>query len=572
MRPEISQLLVPSIYPTLKDHKSVHQHPHIRGMEKDIFFFTHDHHEEQGKDENSSKANSFEAEFIMALCQHIMLQGYSSDDVTVLTPYSGQFFLLKKIQCKYIQCHNVRISIVDSFQGEESNIIFLSLVRSNEKGNIGFLKKENRVCVALSRAKHGMYIVGSINSLKQSSDLWKEICKNLSSLNAIGNSMTLKCENHPEVLSTVKSGKDIITSSPQGGCTKPCSSSLPKCGHNCPQLCHIIDMQHEFVRCPLPCPKLCQRSHPCPLTCGMKCKPCTVQIPKLLSCEHILKVACSTYEDTHTCCESLEKILPECKHKVVMKCSDDPAIYQCQEPCKMDLSCGHKCTRHCHGSDDPYHLKYECLESCPRSGEGCAMHHVCPKKCFEDCGSCVEQVEKIAKCGHTNLTKCSTPSEQIECTKECKRPLPCGHFCSRKCKDPCEECLEYVTKTIKECQHKIQVKCSEDVDKSICPTPCTLTLPCGHKCQSLCKEPCTVDCQVHVNTSSSCPQGHKIKVPCFLFNKVSGEEAWQFCLQPCSTLLDCKHYCEGNCSLCLHGRVHVTCRKKCEKRLVCGHK
>ena len=47
----------------------------------------------------------------------------------------------------------VRVTVVDNFQGEENDIILLSLVRSNEDGNIGFLKIENRVCVALSRAK-----------------------------------------------------------------------------------------------------------------------------------------------------------------------------------------------------------------------------------------------------------------------------------------------------------------------------------------------------------------------------------------------------------------------------------
>ena len=44
----------------------------------------------------------------------------------------------------------VRITAVDNFQGEENDIILLSLVRSNDKGKVGFLKIENRICVALS--------------------------------------------------------------------------------------------------------------------------------------------------------------------------------------------------------------------------------------------------------------------------------------------------------------------------------------------------------------------------------------------------------------------------------------
>jgi superfamily I DNA and/or RNA helicase len=54
----------------------------------------------------------------------------------------------------------VRIMVVDNFQGEENDIILLSLVRSNTEAKIGFLKTENRVCVALSRAKMGFYIIG----------------------------------------------------------------------------------------------------------------------------------------------------------------------------------------------------------------------------------------------------------------------------------------------------------------------------------------------------------------------------------------------------------------------------
>ena len=41
--------------------------------------------------------NEHEAELLMGLCKHLMLQGYAPEQVTVLTPYSGQFFLLRKV-------------------------------------------------------------------------------------------------------------------------------------------------------------------------------------------------------------------------------------------------------------------------------------------------------------------------------------------------------------------------------------------------------------------------------------------------------------------------------------------
>lgn len=52
---------------------------------------------------------------------------------------------------------NVNVRVLDNFQGEESDIILRSLVRSNTNGDIGFLYKENRICVALSREKGLIY-------------------------------------------------------------------------------------------------------------------------------------------------------------------------------------------------------------------------------------------------------------------------------------------------------------------------------------------------------------------------------------------------------------------------------
>jgi helicase required for RNAi-mediated heterochromatin assembly 1 len=54
---------------------------------------------------------------------------------------------------------------VDSFQGEENDIILLSLVRSNEHLGIGFLDNKNRLVVALSRARRGLYIFGNALTL-----------------------------------------------------------------------------------------------------------------------------------------------------------------------------------------------------------------------------------------------------------------------------------------------------------------------------------------------------------------------------------------------------------------------
>jgi hypothetical protein len=86
------------------------------------------------------------------------------------------------------------MTVVDNFQGEESDIILLSLVRSNENANIGFLKIENRVCVALSRARKGMYIVGNMENLIQNSEIWPKIKEVLIAEDSIGQHLELRCK------------------------------------------------------------------------------------------------------------------------------------------------------------------------------------------------------------------------------------------------------------------------------------------------------------------------------------------------------------------------------------------
>jgi superfamily I DNA and/or RNA helicase len=59
----------------------------------------------------------------------------------------------------------VKSCSVDNFQGEENEIILVSLVRSNSEGRLGFIKNDNRINVALSRARCGMYVIGNFKMI-----------------------------------------------------------------------------------------------------------------------------------------------------------------------------------------------------------------------------------------------------------------------------------------------------------------------------------------------------------------------------------------------------------------------
>ena len=153
MRPQISKV-IKLIYPNLADHDYVKSYESIKGISKDVFFI--DHTElESNDDDIKSHCNIHEAEYIVALCRYLLLQGYQTHQITVLTLYSAQLFELKHRMPK-TSFHGVHLTVVDNNQGEENDIILLSLVRSNTKNILEFVTIENRICVALSRAKKGL--------------------------------------------------------------------------------------------------------------------------------------------------------------------------------------------------------------------------------------------------------------------------------------------------------------------------------------------------------------------------------------------------------------------------------
>ncbi len=131
----------------------------------------------------------------------------------------------------------IRCSSIDNYQGEECDIIVISLVRSNKYGGIGFLKEEQRVNVLLSRAKHGMFIVGNTATLRSSSKgrhVWEPLLDMFQSQERIVSSFPTICQLHPTDGATkCLTVQDFRTQRPNGGCTRPCNARL-KCGHACP--------------------------------------------------------------------------------------------------------------------------------------------------------------------------------------------------------------------------------------------------------------------------------------------------------------------------------------------------
>ena len=78
----------------------------------------------------------------------------------------------------------MKVRTLDNYQGEENDIVLLSLVRSNTAKKIGFLRAEHRVCVALSRAKMGFYCIGNFLLLRREGEIWEKLVPILEKKNA----------------------------------------------------------------------------------------------------------------------------------------------------------------------------------------------------------------------------------------------------------------------------------------------------------------------------------------------------------------------------------------------------
>ncbi|CAG1997423.1 unnamed protein product [Fusarium graminearum] len=252
MHPSIAELVRSTLYPSLKDSENVEEYPQVVGMRRRLFWFDHDHPEtanDNNESTSTSKSNNFEVDMTASLVSHLSQQGkYGAGDIAVLTPYLGQLQLLRRrMESMFEICVNdrdaddleaieeegtdtktpnagtlrkttllktVRVATVDNFQGEEAKIIVISLVRSNPQQECGFLKTSNRINVLLSRAQHGMYIIGNQNSYERV-PMWAGVIKILAAGENIGTMLELQCPRHPETPALVSHPEHFSQMSPE---------------------------------------------------------------------------------------------------------------------------------------------------------------------------------------------------------------------------------------------------------------------------------------------------------------------------------------------------------------------
>ncbi len=130
------------------------------------------------KTDNSSMTNTEEASFVV---QHLtrfvgrLSENYASGNfpsIAVIAPYRGQIELLQDLIDHSPVLNNysnsISVNTIDSFQGQERDIVYISMTRSNPDSRIGFLSEIRRMNVAMTRARKKLVVIGDSATLGQS--------------------------------------------------------------------------------------------------------------------------------------------------------------------------------------------------------------------------------------------------------------------------------------------------------------------------------------------------------------------------------------------------------------------
>ena len=105
--------------------------------------------------DSDSRCNPEEAALVVKKVQQLLNANVPANSIAVITPYSAQVQLLREQLPDAIE-----IGSVDGFQGREKEAVIISLVRSNVKGEVGFLAETRRMNVALTRARRKLLVIG----------------------------------------------------------------------------------------------------------------------------------------------------------------------------------------------------------------------------------------------------------------------------------------------------------------------------------------------------------------------------------------------------------------------------
>ncbi len=116
---------------------------------------------ERTRSGSTSKENPGEAVLARELAYGCLNMGLDPTDIGIITPYDDQTDIITT----EIEEDKIEVDTVDGFQGREKEVIILSLTRSNDNKNIGFLKDLRRLNVSITRAKRKLVVIADVETL-----------------------------------------------------------------------------------------------------------------------------------------------------------------------------------------------------------------------------------------------------------------------------------------------------------------------------------------------------------------------------------------------------------------------
>jgi hypothetical protein len=446
----------------------------IPGVSSCLYFWDLKDNKQSRPKVGLSACNEMEAVAVAQLVSYLYLCGIQPDCISIITPYTGQKReILSALKAEISLPINVRfaltVSTVDSYQGDENDVVILSLVRTTP-GN-QFVALANRFIVALSRARLGCFVIGAsaavrgngasnqvghwerfLSKLEKKKESWfigtnarteqrgwvcmenveaeevkvknkEDDCEFVQS--RIGQAFPICCPRHitsersVHDLSANAHTHDAFPKHSNWGqfCSKPCPYELPHCKHPCGKKCHSPELAHS-QKCVVAVPHPCPDHKDVPLTCH------TVFPERIASSQHRSSAqSSSTLEQAlraFQCPEMVEYLRPECRHKEPLPCFRRKQVNMCLvklPDCQVRVN-------------DFKH---------PRCGHVLKSPICADKRLWESRPpSCKEQVVHTAGCGCKTTMACCTHIQELEspslCTLSVEKPRPrCGHIVSMRC-------------------------------------------------------------------------------------------------------------------------------------------
>ncbi|KAL6715486.1 hypothetical protein ACLMJK_006447 [Lecanora helva] len=126
-----------------------------------------------------SKSNPSEAALVRKHVAALTTAGVHAEDIAVVTPYNAQLSFLSHDFGLKEKFPGIELGSVDGFQGREKEAVIVSLVRSNDDGEVGFLGEKRRLNVAMTRPKRQLCVIGDSENVGKGSKFLKRWMEHL---------------------------------------------------------------------------------------------------------------------------------------------------------------------------------------------------------------------------------------------------------------------------------------------------------------------------------------------------------------------------------------------------------